>query len=133
MLSSEFEIVMEPLKNLKGCARQARFRLLLVAVFCLPILAWAANPPSISNAHSTVTTDKTAAPAQPFTSPPVNISSSETNVSVTLALDDAGKGFLANFGVFTDNGDGTYSFSGDPVDANDALHAIGFTPTPNRV
>src|SRR5882724_2266163 len=123
---------MEPLNKSEGCVKRGRFRLLLATLLLsMPMLAWAASAPSINNTHSTSTTDEST--AQPFISPPVNISSTETNVSVILALDDAGKGSLANFGVFTDNGDGTYSFSGDPADANSALHAMVFTPAPNRV
>jgi hypothetical protein len=53
--------------------------------------------------------------------------------TVTVQLDDPAKGVFTTLGGFTDNGNGTYSFTGSPAAVQSALRAMVFDPTDGRV
>jgi hypothetical protein len=52
---------------------------------------------------------------------------------VTVTLDTAAKGVLANLGGFTDAGNAVYQFVGTAAEATDALRGLVFVPAENRL
>src|SRR5205807_9692516 len=73
-------------------------------------------------------------PANPFNGVSIgdSISAAET-ITVTLTQSSTANGALSNLGGFTDNNDGTFSFTGTAATATTALQGLLFTPTAHQV
>ena len=90
------------------------------------------QPISISGAATTSINDNQT--TTPFSGVTIgdSISASE-NTSVTLTQSATANGVLSNLGGFTDNHDGTYSFTGTAAAATTAVAGMTFTPTQHQV
>ncbi|HEY2146988.1 MAG TPA: hypothetical protein VGH32_03570, partial [Pirellulales bacterium] len=90
------------------------------------------QPISISGTTTTSINDNQT--TTPFSGVTIgdSISASE-NISVTLTQSATANGVLSNLGGFTDNHDGTYSFTGTAAAATTAVAGMTFTPTQHQV
>jgi VCBS repeat-containing protein len=79
---------------------------------------------------SSVTETQTVKPFAGMTITDPDKNATET---VTVMLDDPAKGRFTTLAGFVDNGDGSYSFTGSPADAQAALRALVFDPTDGRL
>ena len=87
-------------------------------------------PPTITGAAAKAINDDQT--TQPFSG--VTIGDADTaDVTVTITQSATANGTLSNLGGFTDNHDGTFTFTGTLAAATTALDAMVFTPTLHQV
>jgi plastocyanin len=90
------------------------------------------QPITISGATTTSINDNQT--ANPFSGVTIGDSiSAAENINVTLSESSTANGAFSNLGAFTNNLDGTFSFTGTAAAASTALQGLVFTPTAHQV
>jgi VCBS repeat-containing protein len=103
----------------------------LALVCCVSHSARAASCLTLSGAGPSSINDKQT--KTPFTGIFMSESCGSTNVTITVTVDSLSKGSFTGLSGFTDNNDGSYTFTGTPAAAQLNLRGMVFTPVPNRI
>src|SRR3546814_6165341 len=89
------------------------------------------KPPVLTSTNETLSLE-VGATAIPFATTELSDPENDTLV-VTVTLDDPAKGAFSELGDFSDQGSGSYAFTGDPTAATAALRSMVFTPAEDRL
>lgn len=92
------------------------------------------DPPSITGiSGSTLNTNDEDTTNAAFTGAVISDPDTGETVTVTVTINASNEGTLTNLNGFTDNGGGSYSFTGTTADATTKLVGLNFVPTRNRI